>query len=167
MNIPLTSHLSPITNSRSEFPLDASCWPNDLSRRKFIKLMGASIALAGAAGCTRQPPEKIVPYVRQPEEVVPGKPLYYATALTLGGYARGVLVETHEGRPTKIEGNPEHPASLGASDAFMQAELLTLFDPDRSRAITRGEDVSTWQALLDELAAGAQKWKTNSGAGLR
>src|SRR5438477_827946 len=109
-----------------EFTGGAADWPDELSRRKFIKLMGASIALAGATGCTRQPPEKIVPYIRQPEEVVPGKPLYYATALTLGGYARGVLIETHEGRPTKIEGNPEHPASLGASDAFIHAELLTL-----------------------------------------
>ena len=101
-----------------EFTAGAAGWPDELSRRKFIKLMGASIALASATGCTRQPPENIVPYVRQPEEMVPGKPLYYATALTLGGYARGVLIETHEGRPTKIEGNPEHPASLGATDAM-------------------------------------------------
>src|SRR5437773_11882607 len=112
MNPPLTSHLSPLT----EFPFGAAEWPNELSRRKFLKLMGASIALAGATGCTRQPPERIVPYLRQPEEILPGKPVYYATALTLGGHARGILVETHEGRPTKIEGNPEHPASLGGSD---------------------------------------------------
>src|SRR5437764_1483064 len=167
MNPLLTSHLSPITNSRSEFPLDASDWPNDLSRRKFLTLMGASIALAGAAGCTRQPPERIVPYVRQPEEVVPGKPLYYATALTLGGYARGVLIETHEGRPTKIEGNPEHPASLGASDAFMQAELLTLYDPERSQTVIREGQVSTWDLLLGDLTGAASTWKASGGAGLR
>ena len=85
-----------------------------VERRSFLKLMGASLALAGMAGCTRQPPEQIVPYVRQPENVVPGRPLYYATAMTLGGRATGLLVESHEGRPTKIEGNPSHPASLGA-----------------------------------------------------
>ena len=83
--------------------------------------MGASLALAGVTACTRQPPEKIVPYVRQPEEIVPGRPLFYATAMTLGGVATGLLVESHEGRPTKIEGNPEHPGSLGATDVFAQA----------------------------------------------
>src|SRR3978361_528799 len=93
-----------------EFPLAAADWPNELSRRRFVKLMGASIALASTTACTRNPLEHIVPYQKQPEEIIPGKPLFYATALTLGGYARGVLVETHEGRPTKIEGNPEHPA---------------------------------------------------------
>ena len=131
--------------------LDAADWPNELSRRKFLKLMGASIALASATGCTRNPPEHIVPYVKQPEEIIPGKPLYYATALTLGGYARGVLVETHEGRPTKIEGNPQHPASLGASDVFMQAELLTLYDPERSQAVMHDRQISTWDLLLAEL----------------
>src|SRR5437588_5162273 len=149
-----------------EFTAGAADWPDELSRRKFIKLMGASIALAGTS-CTRQPPEKIVPYVRQPEEVVPGKPLYYATALTLGGYARGVLVETHEGRPTKIEGNPEHPASLGTSDAFIQAELLTLYDPERSQAVIREGQVSTWDLLLGDLTSAASTWKANGGAGLR
>jgi molybdopterin-containing oxidoreductase family iron-sulfur binding subunit len=135
----------------NEFGLDAADWPNELSRRKFLQLMGASIALAGAAGCTRQPAQRIVPYLRQPEEIIPGKPLYYATALTLGGYARGVLVETHEGRPTKIEGNSQHPASLGASDVFMQAELLTLYDPERSQAVIHDRQISTWELLLAEL----------------
>ncbi|MFN2475130.1 MAG: 4Fe-4S dicluster domain-containing protein [Chthoniobacterales bacterium] len=129
--------------------------------------MGASIALAGTTSCTRQPFEKIVPYLRQPEELVPGKPLYYATALTLGGYARGVLVETHEGRPTKIEGNPQHPATLGASDVFMQAELLTLYDPERSRAVTHKGQISTWDIFAGELTTAAQKWKAGGGAGLR
>lgn len=150
-----------------EFPTGAAGWPNELSRRRFLKLMGASVALAGATGCTRQAAERIVPYVRQPEEVIPGKPLYYATALTLGGYARGVLVETHEGRPTKIEGNPLHPASLGASDVFMQAELLTLYDPERSPAVLHQRQISTWDLFLAELTAAAQKWKTSRGSGLR
>ena len=90
--------------SRLPEPFDA------VERRSFLKLMGASLALAGMAGCTRQPPEQILPYVRQPENVVPGRPLFYATAMTLGGRATGLLVESHEGRPTKIEGNPSHPA---------------------------------------------------------
>ncbi len=98
-------------------------------RRKFLQLMGASLALAGLSACTKQPPEPIVAYVRQPEEVIPGKPLFFATAVTLSGVATGVLVESHLGRPTKVEGNPDHPASLGAADAFAQASVLSLYDP--------------------------------------
>jgi Fe-S-cluster-containing dehydrogenase component/anaerobic selenocysteine-containing dehydrogenase len=150
-----------------EFAHGAGEWPNELSRRKFLKLMSATIALAGGAGCTRNPPEKIVPYRDQPEEIVPGKPLYFASALALGGYARGILVETHEGRPTKIEGNPNHPASLGASDVFMQAELLTLSDPERSKAVMKHAQIATWDDLLGEVAGASRKWKTNGGAGLR
>ena len=103
----------------------------------FLKLMGASLALAGVTACTRQPAEKIVPYVRQPEELIPGKPLFFATAMPLGGVATGLLVESHEGRPTKIEGNPLHPASLGATDVFAQAAILGLYDPDRSQTLTQ------------------------------
>jgi MoCo/4Fe-4S cofactor protein with predicted Tat translocation signal len=152
-----------------EFPPFASEWPNDVNRRHFLKLMGASFALAGLglSGCTRQPLEKIVPYVKQPEELVPGNALYFATALTLGGYARGVLVESHEGRPTKIEGNPEHPASLGASDVFMQAEILNLYDPDRSKSVLHGNEVTTWDDLLAVVAAERAKWTANAGTGLR
>jgi molybdopterin-containing oxidoreductase family iron-sulfur binding subunit len=150
-----------------EFPIGASELPNEWSRRQFLKLMGASLALAGATSCTRQPLERIVPYVRQPEELIPGKPLFFASALTLGGYARGVLVETHEGRPTKIEGNPLHPASLGATDVFMQAELLTLYDPERSQAVIHNGQISTLDALLAELTGAAQRWPASGGAGLR
>ena len=150
-----------------EFSSGASEWLDPLSRRRFLKLMSASIALAGVGACTRQPLEPIVPYVRQPEELIPGRPLFFATALTLAGYARGVLVETHEGRPTKIEGNPEHPASRGASDIFMQAEILTLYDPDRSQAVIENGQISTWELFLGYLSGRAQNWKTNSGAGLR
>ena len=99
--------------------------------------MGASLALAGVTACTQQPAEKIVPYVRQPEEMIPGKPLFYATAMPLGGVATGLLVESHEGRPTKIEGNPLHPGSLGATDVFAQAAILGLYDPDRSQTLTQ------------------------------
>src|SRR5262249_7100204 len=122
---------------RREFPEQADPWTDPVSRRRFLQLMGASLALAGLSGCSAQPPVgKILPYVRQPEELVPGKPLFFATAMTLGGLATGLLVESHEGRPTKVEGNPNHPASLGATDAFAQASVLGLYDPDRSPAVT-------------------------------
>jgi MoCo/4Fe-4S cofactor protein with predicted Tat translocation signal len=94
-----------------EFPAQASEFTDPAGRRQFLKLMGASLALAGAAGCTRQPAESIVPYVRAPEEIVPGKPLFFATAMPHGGYATPILVESHMGRPTKVEPNPEHPAT--------------------------------------------------------
>src|SRR5512143_3732679 len=118
---------------RGEFPQAASA---PVNRRDFLRLMGASMALAGVTACTKQPPEKIVPYVRQPDQVVLGKPLYFATAMPLMGVGIGLLVESHEGRPTKIEGNPNHPASLGATDLFAQASVLGLYDPDRSQTLT-------------------------------
>src|SRR5579862_9473410 len=93
-----------------EFPKGASEWLDSVSRRGFLRLMGASLALAGMTACTKQPLEPIVPYVRQPEELVPGVPNFFATAFTLGGYASSLLVESHLYRPTKIEGNDRHPA---------------------------------------------------------
>ncbi|MGH9792567.1 MAG: molybdopterin oxidoreductase, partial [Candidatus Acidiferrales bacterium] len=111
--------------------------------------------------------EKIVPYVRAPEEIVPGRPLYYATALTLGGYATGVLVESHMGRPTKIEGNPEHPASRGKSSAQMQAAILGLYDPDRSRVVTHGSRISTYSAFLAAMQVELGKQRPKRGAGMR
>src|SRR5262249_11901407 len=101
-----------------EFPEQASTLDDPQGRREFLTLMGASLRLAGLTACTRQPTEKILPYVLQPEEVVPGRPLFFASALGHDGYARGVLVESHEGRPTKVEGNPDHPVSSGATDVF-------------------------------------------------
>jgi len=118
-----------------EFPKGASEWLDTVSRRGFLKVMGASLGLAGMTGCVRLPLEPIVPYVRQPENVVPGRPMYYATAVTLGGYASPVLVESHLGRPTKVEGNDLHPASLGGTDVFTQASILGLYDPDRSQSV--------------------------------
>ncbi|MDB6040334.1 MAG: molybdopterin oxidoreductase, iron-sulfur binding subunit [Verrucomicrobiales bacterium] len=150
-----------------EFPPLASEMLGDVDRRRFLKLMGASFALAGLTACTGQPIEKIIPYVKQPEELVPGRPLYFATALTLEGYARGVLVESHEGRPTKIEGNPEHPVSKGASDLFMQAEILSLYDPDRSKRVTNDGRIATWDDFLTVATTERKKWRENSGAGLR
>src|SRR6266700_2932227 len=134
-----------------EFPKGASEWLDSVSRRGFLKLMGASMALAGMTACTRQPLEKIVPYVRQPEELIPGLPLFFATAMPHSGSAIGLLVESHEGRPTKIEGNPLHPSSLGATDAFAQASVLTLYDPDRSQAIRHLGQIRSWNDLLAAL----------------
>jgi MoCo/4Fe-4S cofactor protein with predicted Tat translocation signal len=150
-----------------EFPSMASELNDDLDRREFLQLMGASLALAGLTACTRQPLEKIVPYVKQPEELIPGRPLYFATALNLQGYARGVLVESHEGRPTKVEGNPEHPISRGLSDSYMQSEILSLYDPDRSRMVMNGQTGSSWDDFLAVIASEREKWKQNNGAGLR
>jgi MoCo/4Fe-4S cofactor protein with predicted Tat translocation signal len=98
-----------------EFPGLSGQIPQGVDRRSLLKVMAASLAMAGAAACTKQPKELIVPYVRQPENVIPGVPLFYATAMATGGYARGLLVESHLNRPTKVEGNPDHPASLGAT----------------------------------------------------
>jgi len=135
-----------------------------IARRDFVKWMGAALGLAGVAACTRAPSQEIVPYVIAPPEVIPGRARYYATALTLDGYATGVLVESHEGRPTKIEGNPDHPASLGATGAFEQASVLSLYDPARARGVTRSGSVASWQALGDELRRGA--WTGRAGRGL-
>src|SRR6187401_3800895 len=130
-----------------EFPQNASEWLDPVGRRGFLKLMSASLALAGVSACTRQPNEELVPYVRQPEEVVPGKPLFYAPAMTMNGAGMGLLVESHEGRPTKIEGNPDHPTSRGATDLFAQASILNLYDPDRSQTLTNLGDIRPFSAF--------------------
>ena len=151
-----------------EFPQQASEWNDPAGRRRFLKLMGASIALAGASACTVQPTEKIIPYVRQPEEIIPGKPLFFATASTLSGVASPLLVESHMGRPTKVEGNPEHPVSLGATDLFSQASVLTLYDPDRSQTVTHLGDISKgWPAFLAAFRLAIAEQQATQGAGLR
>src|SRR6266700_695559 len=119
-----------------EFPRQApSEWDDSVDRRDFLKLMGASLAFAGLSGCGRAPEQHIVPYVKQPDGLVLGKPQFYATAMPFGADAIGLLVESHEGRPTKIEGNPDHPSSLGATNAFAQASILDLYDPDRAQTV--------------------------------
>ena len=129
--------------------------------------MGASLALAGLTACSSQPSDKIVPYARAPEEVIPGKPLFFATAVALGGCAVGLLVESHQGRPTKIEGNPLHPGSLGATDALTQASILGLYDPDRSQVVLRAGTPSTWNAFVAELAKRLESGAQPQGGGLR
>jgi len=151
----------------NEFPSEIEAIADPVARRTFLKLMGASIALAGFSACTQQPPEHIVPYVRQPEELVPGKPLFYATAMALGGVATGLLVESHEGRPTKIEGNPLHPGSLGATDVFAQAAILGLYDPDRSQTLRNLGEIRPWSSFLGAVNAALTAQKPLKGAGLR
>ena len=114
-----------------------------------------------------RPTGTIVPYVRAPEEIVPGKPLFFATAMSLGGFATGLLVESHLGRPTKVEGNPDHPASLGATDAFAQASVLTLYDPDRSQTLTHLGDIRPWSAFLAVLRDALATQRAVQGVGLR
>jgi molybdopterin-containing oxidoreductase family iron-sulfur binding subunit len=152
-----------------EFPEQAAALPNAPSRRQFLALMGASLALAGLSGCSMRPAPSVtmVPYVKAPEQIVPGKPLFYATAMTFGGAAVGLLVESHLGRPTKIEGNPEHPASLGATDPYHQASVLTLYDPDRSQTVTHLGQTSTWNDALTSIRARLQKQRPRRGVGLR
>ena len=154
-----------------EFPRQAIGWSEDEDsvegRRNFLKMMGASLALAGLTACTRQPTEHIMPYVRQPEELIPGRPLFYATAVTLGGVANGVLVESHEGRPTKVEGNPEHPGTLGALDASGQASVLPIYDPDRSRTASEGGEIRSWADFLGMLRGLLEQQRSSGGAGIR
>ena len=150
-----------------EFPQGASEWTNELHRRDFLRLMGASVALAGLGACTKQPIEKIVPYVDRPEELIPGKPLYFASATTFAGYGQGIVATSNEGRPTKIEGNRAHPASLGATSIWAQADVLDLYDPDRAKTVTNGDSVSTWGAFLDWLNQTLPAQIASGGAGLR
>ncbi len=150
-----------------EFPDQASEWLDPVTRRSFLRLMGASLAMAGISGCITQPLETIVPYVQAPEQLVPGKPLFFATAFTLGGFARGVLAESHMGRPTKLEGNPGHPASLGSTDRFTQAAVLDLYDPDRSQIVTHQGQVATWTGFLAAVGAALSAQKPLQGAGVR
>ncbi len=152
---------------QAEFPDQASALLNPISRRDLLRIMGASLALAGISACARAPAEKIVPYVRAPEEFVPGHPLFFATAMTLGGFAKGVLVESHLGRPTKVEGNPGHPASLGATDTFAQASVLTLYDPDRSQTVTHTGAITGWPAFVSALNEALEAQRIKNGSGLR
>ena len=150
-----------------EFPEQASEWNDPKGRRQFLKLMSASLALAGVGACTKQPREQIVPYVKQPEDLVPGRPLFFASAIPLSGVAQPVLVESHMGRPTKIEGNPEHPASLGATDAITQASVLDLYDPDRATIVTNRGEVAPWGAFVAEMQSTVSRHKARQGAGIR
>jgi MoCo/4Fe-4S cofactor protein with predicted Tat translocation signal len=150
-----------------EFPNRTPNWDDPQSRRKFMALMGASAMLAGASACTVMPKQTIVPYVRQPEEFIPGRPLFYATAITQSGIATGVLVESHLGRPTKIEGNPRHPSCLGSTDTFIQASVLNLYDPDRSQSVLHNGDINIWDNFATAISGARDIAGLSKGAGFR
>ncbi len=149
-----------------EFPFLAEDADRGFDRRRFLQLMAASIGLTGLAGC-RRPQMEILPYATKPEEVVPGLPTYYATTIPRPGTALPVLVESHEGRPTKIEGNPQHPASGGATDARGQAAVLDLYDPDRSKRVKKKGEDSDWAAFTQFADAHFAGLRKNKGKGLR
>src|SRR5256885_8976073 len=158
---------------RREFPQAAEEWNDPIERRTFLKVMGASLALAGLSGCVIQPPEKVIPYVKQPEEETPGQGLFFATAYSLGGIATPLLVRSNEGRPTKVEGNPDHPSNRGATatDIFSQASILSLYDPDRSQTPLYRSETRPWTAFVAEIRGLIEKEndgiKAKKGAGLR
>lgn len=160
-----TSEFQEFVNT--EYPSQTEMIIDPVSRRGFLKLMGASLALAGFSSCVYQPKEDIVPYIKQPEEEVPGKALFFATAMPLGGAALPLLVRSNEGRPTKIEGNPDHPASMGATDIYAQGTLLTLYDPDRAKSVTYLGEPRSWSGFLTEFRASLDQQKARGGAGLR
>ena len=149
-----------------EFPENASEWSDPAGRRQFLKLMGASLALAGVTGCTRQPAEHIVPYVMPPEGYVPGKTQLFATAMPRDGYAEPVLAVSHHGRPIKIEPNPEHPAGGGTS-RFAQASILGLYDPDRSQSLTYRGEIRSFTDYQAAMAGALVAQQAVAGAGLR
>jgi molybdopterin-containing oxidoreductase family iron-sulfur binding subunit len=166
---------------RREFPEYANRLNDGATRRQFLQLMGASLALAGMSGCIEQPQEKIVPFVQAPEHLVPGKPRYFATAMTLDGAAIGLLAESRMGRPIKIVGNPLHPASpeimatateidrlrFGATDSFAQASVLSLYDPDRSQTVLHDGKIATWESFIAELQSRLREAQASGGRGVR
>jgi molybdopterin-containing oxidoreductase family iron-sulfur binding subunit len=149
-----------------EFPEGASELPDGVTRRDMMLLLGASLSLAGVSGCIRRPVDEIVPYVTAPEEIVPGIPRYYATTMPFRRSAYGLIVESHEGRPTKIEGHPSHPSTLGASSARVQASILSLYDPDRSQSITQQGTKKSWTDFVTAWAELAKAHDADGGAGL-
>ena len=138
----------------------------EATRRRFLEVMGASIAMTAMAGCTRQPTEFILPYVNPPEGAIPGRPSYYATASVVNGCAQGIVVESHLGRPTKVEGNPQHPASMGATDVHGQSCVLDLYDPDRAKQVTENNASRDWESFQVALAEALPAQRSSGGAGL-
>jgi len=150
-----------------EFPDPAIEVLDEPSRRDFLRFMAASLALGGISGCAYQPAESIVPYVQAPESIVPGESLFFTSAVPIEGFACGVLVKSEMGRPIKIEGNPDHPASLGAADALVQAAVLGLYDPDRSQTVAHDGRVDTWEHFQTMALGNRERLRAQKGAGLR
>ncbi|RIH86211.1 TAT-variant-translocated molybdopterin oxidoreductase [Calidithermus roseus] len=149
-----------------EFPWRVWGLP-EVDRRRFLQLMAASLALGGLTACTPISRRKAVPYVKQPPGVVEGGVAFYATAFVQGGFAQGLLAKSYQGRPVKLEGNPTHPSSLGATDAFAQAALLSLYDPDRSKEVQNAGQPSTWAAFFSAFRAELRRQQASRGRGLR
>jgi Fe-S-cluster-containing dehydrogenase component len=160
------SVLGALPGAANEFPGGASEL-DGVSRRGFMQLLGVSTAVATVGAACRKPNEKIIPYVRRPEESTPGNALHFATGYALEGYTSGLLVESHEGRPTKIEGNPAHPETLGATTVFEQALILGLYDDDRAKQLRTGNRAIAWQTFLSEMRTRGTKLAEKGGSGLR
>ena len=161
---------------QNEFPEDAAEWVDPVSRRQFLTLMGASVALAGAVGCNPSfkpaSQRKVVPYVVQPDQITPGVPLFFSTAMPqANGVGLGLIVKSVEGRPIKCEGNPNHPSSEGAIDLSALAAPLSFYDPDRSQACRMGETATTADkaiaAFKEILTRQAEKPLADRGEGVR
>ena len=166
-----------------EFPDDADTWTNPVTRRQFMTLMAASVSLAGMkASCSPRPaPQRnILPYTTIPDGMLPGTPMFFASATLLGGVATGVLVKSHEGRPVKVEGNPSHPGcrnpkdsnprdplNLAGTDIFSQAAILSLYDPDRSQSRTYLGESRTWEEAISILRVALEKHRAKGGEGVR
>src|SRR6478672_742006 len=148
-----------------EFPEGASELPEGVTRREMMMLLGASLSLAGVVGC-RRPVEEIVPFVTAPEETLPGIPRYFATSMPFRRSAYGLIVESHEGRPTKIEGNPSHPSTLGASSSLVQASVLGLYDPDRSQSVAFQGSPKSWGDFVKAWGSLSQAHAADGGASL-
>ncbi|WXH31038.1 hypothetical protein WA016_05013 [Myxococcus stipitatus] len=153
-----------LEETRPEFPAGADLPPTGFVRREFMQLLGASLALAGATACSTRPPdEKLVPYTKTPPELTPGNPLHYASAMTLSGNTSGLLITAREGRPVKVEGNPEHPINQGAACTFEQAWLLSLYDPSRARVLRQGKTPRAQRTLSESISALVNKAGTENG----
>jgi molybdopterin-containing oxidoreductase family iron-sulfur binding subunit len=151
-----------------EFPALAASLARRESRRQVLRLMAASMALGGLAGCDPSTPDgHYVPAVNQAADIVPGLPNRYATALLDGGTAAGIVVTHAMGRPIKVEGNPAHPASLGSTSVHGQALLLDFYDPDRSAGLLHGGSVAAWDRLLGAVFAQRERFAASHGAGFR
>jgi MoCo/4Fe-4S cofactor protein with predicted Tat translocation signal len=156
-----------VAQMQDEFPRFAVAAAGAPDRRRFLQLMAASLALGGLAACgPEEKPRQLLPYVEQPPGIVPGRARYYATATTLDGYATGVMLQHQMGRPIKVEGNPDHPASLGATGAIEQASILGLYDPNRAQTVTRRGQVESWQAFVTAIVEKRRQWQANRGQGL-
>ncbi len=154
---------------KPEFPEGADLPPTGVARREFMQLIGASLALAGATACTTRPSdERLVPYTKTPPELVPGNPLHYSSAMTFGGHTSGLLISAREGRPIKIEGNPDHPINQGAAGPFEQAFLISLYEPNRARVLRQGKAPRSLRSLAEDIAALVNKAApADGGARLR